>query len=120
VKETLHDFKSSALQVSDTTFNKEVAETMPAIHYEFPNGYNMDLTSDRFLIPEALFDITNIKGITSSVMGMVGVVTTCVGMCDPEIKSSLCGNVIVTGGNTLINGFTERLNRDLVTKTPPV
>ncbi|XP_017477415.1 PREDICTED: actin-like protein 6A [Rhagoletis zephyria] len=119
IKETLFDFKSSALQVSDTTYNKDVADNMPAIHYEFPNGYNLDLTSDRFLIPEALFDTTNIKGFTSSVMGMSQIVTTCVGFCDPEIRSSLVGNVIVTGGNTLINGFTERLNRDLVTKTPP-
>lgn len=121
VKETLHDFKSSALQLSDTSYNKEVAETMPAIHYEFPNGYNMDLTSDRFAIPEALFDTSNIKGISSSAgMGMSQIVTTCVGLCDPEIRSSLYTNVIVTGGNTLLGGFTERLNRDLVTKTPPV
>ncbi len=28
------------------------------------------------------------------------------------------GSVIVTGGNTLIQGFTERLNRDLMLKTP--
>ncbi|KAJ6224338.1 hypothetical protein RDWZM_002883 [Blomia tropicalis] len=119
VNETLLDFKSSALQVSDMKYNKEVAETMPAIHYEFPNGYNMDLTSDRFLIPEAIFETTNIKGISSSVMGMSQIVTTCVGLCDVEIRSSLYGNVIVTGGNSLLNGFTERLNRDVVTKTPP-
>ena len=33
---------------------------------------------------------------------------------------SLYSSVIVCGGNTLLNGFTDRLNRDLSNKTPPV
>ncbi|UXI17762.1 hypothetical protein NH340_JMT03704 [Sarcoptes scabiei] len=118
VKEMLQDFKAAALQVGDSAFNKEIAESMPSIHYEFPNGYNMDLTSDRFLIPEALFDTSQIKGFNSTVMGMSQIVTASIGLCDVEIRTSLPGSVIVTGGNTLINGFTERLNRDLTTKTP--
>lgn len=32
----------------------------------------------------------------------------------------LYGSVVVTGGNTLIQGFTDRLNRELSQKTPPV
>lgn len=120
VKETLNDFKGSALQISDTSYNRDVAEAMPSVHYEFPNGYNFDLTADRFYLPEALFDTTHIKGITSSIMGMSQIVTTSVGLCDMEIRSALHSSVVVNGGNTLINGFTERLARDLTTKTPPV
>lgn len=30
------------------------------------------------------------------------------------------GSVVVTGGNSNIQGFNERLNRDLAAKTPPV
>lgn len=30
------------------------------------------------------------------------------------------GSVVVTGGNSNLQGFTERLNRDLAAKTPPV
>ena len=33
---------------------------------------------------------------------------------------SLYNGVIVVGGNSLLNGFTDRLNRDLGTKIPPV
>ena len=32
----------------------------------------------------------------------------------------LYGSVIVSGGNTLIQSFTDRLNRELSQKTPPV
>lgn len=35
-------------------------------------------------------------------------------------SQGLYGSVIVTGGNTLIQGFTDRLNRELSQKTPPV
>ncbi|KAH0626043.1 hypothetical protein JD844_000746 [Phrynosoma platyrhinos] len=34
-------------------------------------------------------------------------------------RTGLYGSVIVTGGNTLLQGFTDRLNRELSQKTPP-
>ena len=40
------------------------------------------------------------------------------GMCDIDLRPALYGSVVVTGGNTLIQGFSERLNRDLSIKTP--
>ena len=46
------------------------------------------------------------------------VVTTSVGMCDIDLRPSLYGSVVVTGGNTLVQGFTDRLSRDLSVKTP--
>lgn len=120
VKQVIQDFQSSVLQVFDTPFDRETAESMPSVHYEFPNGYNADYGPERFMIPEALFDPANIKGVSGPVMGIAQVVTTSVGMCDIDIRPSLYGSVVVTGGNTLLNGFTDRLNRDLSTKTPPV
>ncbi|CAG2118019.1 unnamed protein product [Medioppia subpectinata] len=119
VKEALQDFQAVVLQVSDSPYEKETADNMPTIHYEFPNGYNQDFSSERFLIPESLFDTSNIKGVNTSVMGMSQIVTTSVGMCDIDMRPSLYGSVITTGGNTLIQGFTDRLSRDLTTKTPP-
>ena len=51
-------------------------------------------------------------------LGAGHVVTTSVGMCDVDLRPALYGNVVVTGGNTCLNGFIERLNRDLSIKTP--
>ena len=39
-------------------------------------------------------------------------------MCDIDLRPALYGSVVLTGGTTLIRGFTERLNRDLSSKTP--
>ncbi|XP_074659955.1 actin-like protein 6B [Tubulanus polymorphus] len=120
VKEVLQDYAASVLQVLDEPYEQETVEQMPGIHYEFPNGYHNEFTTERFRIPEGLFDPSMIKDVQgNSMLGIGHVVTTSVGMCDIDIRPSLYSSVIVTGGNSLINGFTERLNRDLSSKTPP-
>ncbi|KAJ8299063.1 hypothetical protein KUTeg_023123 [Tegillarca granosa] len=121
VKDVLQDFAASVLNVMDTPYDHAQAETMPTSHYEFPNGYNQDFSSERFKICEGLFDPSIIKDLPSgnSMLSAGHVVTTSVGMCDIDIRPSLYSSVIVVGGNTLLQGFTDRLNRDLGTKTPP-
>ena len=39
-------------------------------------------------------------------LGAAHVVTTSVGMCDVDLRPSLYGNVVVTGGNTLLQVST--------------
>lgn len=55
-------------------------------HYEFPTGYNDDFGSVRLMIPEALFDPSNVKGVGASILGIGPLVTTSVGMCDMDIR----------------------------------
>ena len=121
VKDVYQDFAASVLQVMDTPYEQSGAETMPNIHYEFPNGYNQDFGYEKYKACEGLFDPSMIKDLPSgNTMLSVGhVVTTSVGMCDIDIRPSLYSSVIVAGGNTLLQGFTDRLNKDLSTKTPP-
>lgn len=52
-------------------------------------------------------------------LGMSHVVSTSIGLCDIDLRPSLYSGVIVTGGNSLLNGFVDRLNRDLASRTPP-
>ncbi|KAH0624171.1 hypothetical protein JD844_007650 [Phrynosoma platyrhinos] len=116
----IQDFQASVLQVSDSAYDEQVAAQMPTVHYEFPNGYNCDFGAERLKIPEGLFDPSNVKGLSGNTMlGVSHVVTTSVGMCDIDIRPGLYGSVIVAGGNTLLQSFTDRLNRELSQKTPP-
>uniref|UniRef100_A0A8C2D097 Actin-like 6A n=1 Tax=Cyprinus carpio TaxID=7962 RepID=A0A8C2D097_CYPCA len=116
----IQDFQASVLQVSDSSYDEQVAAQMPTVHYELPNGYNCDFGAERLKIPEGLFDPSNAKGLSGNTMlGVSHVVTTSVGMCDIDIRPGLYGSVVVTGGNTLIQGFTDRLHRELSQKTPP-
>ena len=48
-------------QVSDSPYDEENVENMPNVHYEFPNGYNKDLGTERFRVAEGLFDPSVIK-----------------------------------------------------------
>ena len=40
-------------------------------------------------------------------------------LCDPDIRSQLMSNVILTGGNSLLTGFSDRLVTELQARTPP-
>ncbi|XP_057176175.1 actin-like protein 6B isoform X2 [Triplophysa rosa] len=118
--EVIQDFQASVLQVSDSPYDEQVAAQMPTLHYEMPSGYSTDYGAERLRIPEGLFDPSNVKGLSGNTMLGVGhVVTTSIGMCDIDIRPGLYGSVMVTGGNTLLQGFTERLNRELSQKAPP-
>ena len=120
VKQVVQDFQANVLQVSDTPYEEDVIATIPHMAFEFPNGYNNEYGPERFKIPEALFDpAKHVKSPhASSMLSMAHVVTTAVGMCDVDLRPALYGSVIVTGGNSLLQGFNERLSRDLSIKTP--
>ena len=44
-----------------------------------------------------------------AMLGAAHVVTTSVGMCDVDLRPSLYGNVVVTGGNTLLQVIMSSL-----------
>ncbi|XP_072163100.1 actin-like protein 6B [Diadema setosum] len=119
-KQLIQDFQAATLQVSDTPYEEEAAEQMPTEIYEFPNGYHREFGVERYRIPETLFDTSLVKGADgNSMLSMSHVVTTSVGLCDVDIRGALYSNVIVTGGNSLLRGFTDRLHKDLQGKIPP-
>ncbi|ENN76756.1 actin-like protein 6B isoform X2 [Dendroctonus ponderosae] len=120
IKEVMQDFQATILQVADSSYDEDIVKTMPTTHYEFPNGFHKDFAIERFKIPEPLFNPSNgAKAGIQPILGVGSLVTTSVGMCDIDIRPSMYGNVVVTGGNSSLQGFTERLTRDLAAKTPP-
>lgn len=83
----MQDFQASVLQVSDVSYDEEVVKTMPANHYEFPNGFHRDFGVERFKIPEPLFNpTTGAKAGIQPILGVGSLVTTSVGMCDIDIR----------------------------------
>nr|CAH8853766.1 unnamed protein product [Trichobilharzia regenti] len=116
----MQDFVASVLQVSEDRYDQSQADTFPMVGYEFPNGFNFELGHERFQLPEALFDPSILlESGGSSMLSMSHIVASSISLCDIDIRPSLYSNVIVVGGNSLITGFTDRLQRDLNIKTPP-
>ena len=58
-----------------------------------------------------------------SMLGAAHVVTTSVGMCDVDLRPSLYGNVVVTGGNTLLQVsflfLRQEITFSLIINPPP-
>ena len=80
VKQIVQDFQSSVLQVSDSPYDRESLSNTPMVNYEFPNGYNAEFGTDRYRIPESLFDPSHIKGPQAqSMLSVAHEVTTAVG-----------------------------------------
>lgn len=123
-KQLIEDFAHLTLQLCDTPIDVEFMEKLPAVSYGFPCGFRKDFLAERAKIPEALFDLKYIDGekenstIKSSLMDVSQIAATSCGMCDVDIRQSLYSSLMVTGGNSLITGFTERLNHDLAHKCP--
>jgi actin len=40
-----------------------------------------------------------------------------VGLCDPSLHQELLGNIVLGGGNTLLAGFDDRLQREVAAAT---
>ncbi|NXY12475.1 ACL6B protein, partial [Pteruthius melanotis] len=109
--EVIQDFQASVLQVSDSPYDEQVFGDSQGEQGGVGGGV------PRFWGPP---DPPFPQGLSGNTMLGVGhVVTTSIGMCDIDIRPGLYGSVIVTGGNTLLQGFTDRLNRELAQKTPP-
>ncbi|XP_044146995.1 actin-like protein 6A [Bufo gargarizans] len=114
----LQDLKKSVLQVSSTVYNENVAAKMPTVHYEFPNGYNRKFGVERLRVVEGLFNTSDVKASPdNTALGVSEVLLKSVAMCDSKISAKLYGNIILTGGNSLLQGFTDRLTRELSNKT---
>lgn len=99
LKNVLQDFQMSTVQVLENPYDERTASAIPATHYEFPTGYHQDFGCERFKLAENLFDHT--------MLGASQLASTSVGMCDADVRLSLYGSVVITGGNTLLQVMNE-------------
>uniref|UniRef100_H3A6F0 Actin like 6B n=1 Tax=Latimeria chalumnae TaxID=7897 RepID=H3A6F0_LATCH len=116
--EVIQDFQALALQVSDSPYDEQDL-THPPTFFSLSLSLSFSL-SFSLSLSLSLYPPCPLQGLSGNTMLGVGhVVTTSIGMCDIDIRPGLYGSVIITGGNTLLQGFTDRLNRELSQKTPP-
>jgi actin-like protein 6A len=122
ISEVVRDIKETVCRVSDITFNEEANSNIPAVAYELPDGHTVELGTDRFSIPELMFNpspINKKEGAAEEFIGAQHMIYNSVGKCDPDIRRELFNSIIVTGGNTLLPQFSERLHKELLDKSPP-
>ena len=110
VREIVREVKESSCKVSDTPYSETGFSNVPATGYELPDGVNIELGNERFSIPEVLFTGDE---KTVGFSGLHQMVYDSITRCDMDIRRELYGNIVVTGGNSLFAGVTERLQKKM-------
>ncbi|KAH8836082.1 hypothetical protein DL96DRAFT_1703016 [Flagelloscypha sp. PMI_526] len=83
--------------------------------YELPDGRVITIGNERFRAPEAVFQ-PNFLGKESA--GIDQTLYNAINKCDTDIRKDLYGNVILSGGNTMYPGITDRLQKELTQLAP--
>jgi actin-related protein 4 len=131
----LLEFKESVVQVypgpgrlqghaPNGGLNEDHIKTLPGKPFEFPDGYNQLFGIERYRPAEAMFDhkiaLPSKDGTVAATQAQtIGqCIQTALSQVDVDIRPNLLANVVVVGGSTLLNGFTDRLQSELVQAYP--
>ena len=132
---TLKTFKESVVEVwhqgsryLESPANEEYVASQPGPVYEFPDGLNQMWREQRYRVVEGMFDanaqypILEADRDTFSTLlptqTIPDMVRNALGSVDADLRGNLLANVVVTGGTSLIRGFTDRLHVELSNMYP--
>ncbi|XP_072532809.1 uncharacterized protein [Salminus brasiliensis] len=90
-------------------------EASKQAHYTLPDGQVVSLTTERFRAPEILF---RPELIGCDHYGMHESIFRSVLQSDIDLRRSFLGNIVLSGGNTLLAGLPERLQLELANLAP--
>ncbi|PIC21904.1 hypothetical protein B9Z55_026575 [Caenorhabditis nigoni] len=84
--------------------------------YDFGDGRVVSFGKEIFRFSEAMFK-PSLLGKTSD--GVAELVWKSIIKTEPDMEKALLGNICLTGGNTMITGFKERMEHELTALIPP-
>ncbi|TPX59709.1 hypothetical protein PhCBS80983_g02298 [Powellomyces hirtus] len=130
VERAIDEFKETVCHVSEFAFDENALQQRPIKNYEFPDGYNNAFAIERFKITESLFTPRYMLQEQQQPNDMVApapqpqpmsitqLIQNSVNMCDPDLRTQLYPNVVLTGANTLLPGFADRVHSELLSAAP--
>ncbi|KHJ77434.1 hypothetical protein OESDEN_22946, partial [Oesophagostomum dentatum] len=74
--------------------------------YPLPDGSRLEIGASRFRAPEVLF---RPELIGEEWPGIAQLVNDSIRKCDMDVRKTLYGSIILSGGSTLFQGFGDRL-----------
>ncbi|KAL4939644.1 actin-related protein 4 [Aspergillus oleicola] len=133
---TLSEFKECVVQVwpgptklsgpgPNGVPNEDMARSSPGRPFEFPDGYNQVFGVDRYRVVESLFDAKaaipdpdSLFPAPTQAQTVPELIKAALNGVDVDLRPHLLANVIVTGASSLLYGFTDRLNQELIQLFP--
>ncbi|XP_017078988.1 actin-like protein 53D [Drosophila eugracilis] len=98
------------LQLEDFKREEQQEDT-----YELPDGQKIQLGSERFRCPEALFQ-PNLLG--QEVMGIHKATQHSINNCDMDLRKDLYANIVLSGGTSMFRNIEHRFLQELNKMTP--
>ncbi|CAG0894281.1 unnamed protein product [Cyprideis torosa] len=118
-QEVIREFQSAVLECCEDQFVEHLVASHPQVPFEFPDGFNENFGADRYRIAESLFDPSLASDlIQTDALGMRELIQGAIRKYDIRAKGLMVSNLMVTGGNTLIKGLTQRLQREVTANVP--
>jgi actin-related protein len=117
-KENAREMKEKLGYVAlDYESELSAASTSSAIerNFELPDGQVITLSSERFKATEALLQ-PSFVGLEQS--GIHQLADESIMKCEPDIRDVMYGNVILSGGNTMFEGISERMFKEMRALAP--
>lgn len=123
--ELVRDIKESLLHASDTLFDPKTNPNVPNKNYELPDGKVLEVGAQRFIVADRLFapapvgergDGSMVDEDAAAEGGFGGVqkmVAESIAACDVDVRKELYANVVLTGGTSVLPGFSQRLTAEL-------
>ena len=84
-------------------------ENTNEIKYKLPDGKEVNLNKELFICPELLFQ-PNLIGL--EIPGIHLQMYNSIMKCENDLRKELYSNIILAGGNTLLNDFHERIHQE--------
>eukprot|EP00877_Chromochloris_zofingiensis_P009880 jgi/Chrzof1/5145/Cz15g13070.t1 len=128
VEQVAADIKESLCRVSDNLFDEKENTNIPNITYELPDGTEIQVGTDRFKVPEVLFQpqlvktfpgMESVPGVTDQqLQSLPGLLLDSINRCDVDIRREMYNGVVLSGGTSLFTGLRDRLEKDLFDLAP--
>lgn len=121
------DIKESVCRAPDTPYDESSYANIPMTPYELPDGQMIEIGSDRFKIPDILFNpslVQTIPGMeafadsAASTRGLPQMVIESINKCDVDIRRELFSSILLSGGTASMQQLKERLEKDLLEESP--
>jgi len=119
-RDIVRQMKEDTCYVCEDNIDAEMAKYNKAPmdfekQFTLPDGNTVPLTTERFRVPEVLFDPL-ISG--RELPGIHTATHKCIQSCDIDLRRELYKNIVLSGGTTMYPGIGERLTKELKALAP--